>query len=198
MAVVYKSDLSGGSISSLISMLETEVEDTQQLINSINGFIDGTKSSLTGKAYDLARQKMSMYVEDLKMRKSVASQLASAISAGASSLSGYMEEFSMLDDSEMEEIVDQINKLKVQISGAKQTINSLLSSTESVDYKNIWKYRGQISIWESIKSDLERKLDKLVGLQSADASAFGGVEAAGSNVAKYGASIDGISISSIT
>ena len=114
MAVVFSSDLSGGSISSVVSMLETEAEDAQNLINAINSFIEGTKSSLTGKGYDMARQKMSMYIQDLKVRKQVAMDLANAISQGASSLLGYMEEFSKLDDSEIIELENE--KVKRQIA----------------------------------------------------------------------------------
>ena len=197
MAVVFSSDLSGGSISSVISMLETEADDAQNLINAINSFIEGTKSSLTGKGYDMARQKMSMYVQDLKVRKQVAMDLANAISQGASSLLGYMEEFSKLDDSEIIELDNEIRKLDSNISSARYTLRKIMFNSDEDDDKYVGYYRRQISYWENTKKDLDRKLEKLVGLASADGAAFAGVESVGDQVAQYGASIDGISISSI-
>ena len=197
MAVVFSSDLSGGSISSVISMLETEADDAQNLINAINSFIEGTKSSLTGKGYDMARQKMSMYVQDLKVRKQVAMDLANAISQGASSLLGYMEEFSKLDDSEIIELDNEIRKLDSNISSARYTLRKIMFNSDEDDDKYVGYYRRQISYWENTKKDLDRKLEKLLGLAGADGAAFAGVESVGDQVAQYGASIDGISISSI-
>ena len=197
MAVVFSSDLSGGSISSVISMLETEADDAQNLINAINSFIEGTKSSLTGKGYDMARQKMSMYVQDLKVRKQVAMDLANAISQGASSLLGYMEEFSKLDDSEIIELENEIRKLDSNISSARYTLRKIMFNSDEDDDKYVGYYRRQISYWENTKKDLDRKLEKLLGLAGADGAAFAGVESVGDQVAQYGASIDGISISSI-
>ena len=197
MAVVFSEDLSGGGISSIVSMLESEADDAQKLINAINSFINGTTTALTGKAYDLARQKMGMYVQDLTARKQVAMDLAAAISQGASSLLGYMEEFSKLDDSEIVELESQIKKLDSQIWSAKNTLYKIWNSTDQDDDKYIGYYQRQINYWEGTKKDLDRKLEKLLGLAGADGAAFAGVESVGDQVAQYGASIDGISISSI-
>ena len=197
MAVVFSSDLSDGSISSIISMLESEADDAQSLIDAINSFIEGTRNSLTGKAYDMARQKMSMYTQDLKVRKQVAMDLANAISQGASSLLEYMEEFFKLDDSEIIELENEIRKLDSSIYSARGTIKKIMDNSEEDDQKFISYYRSQINYWENTKKDLERKLEKLVNLASADRAAFARVEAVSNQVEQYGASIDGISISSI-
>lgn len=197
MAVVFSSDLSDGSISSIISMLEAEADDAQSLIDAINSFIEGTRNSLTGKAYDMARQKMSMYTQDLKVRKQVAMDLAKAISQGASSLLEYMEEFFKLDDSEIIELENEISKLDSSIYSARGTIKKIMDNSEEDDQKFISYYRSQINYWENTKKDLERKLEKLVNLASADRAAFARVEAVSNQVEQYGASIDGISISSI-
>lgn len=197
MAVVFSSDLSGGSISSVVSMLENEAADAQNLINSINSFIEGTKSSLTGKGYDMARQKMAMYTRDLKVRKQIAMDLANAISQGASSLLGYMEEFSKLDDSEILELENEIRKLDYNIANARATLQKIVLNSDEDDDKSIGYYRRQISYWENAKKELDRKLEKLIGLAAADGAAFARVESVGDQVAQYGASIDGISISSI-
>lgn len=197
MAVVFSSDLSDGSISSIISMLESEADDAQSLIDAINSFIEGTRNSLTGKAYDMARQKMSMYTQDLKVRKQIAMDLAKAISQGASSLLEYMEEFFKLDDSAIIELENEIRKLDSSIYSARGTIKKIMDNSEEDDQKFISYYRSQINYWENTKKDLERKLEKLVNLASADRAAFARVEAVSNQVEQYGASIDGISISSI-
>ena len=144
MAVVFKSDLSGGAVSGVVAMLKSEADDAQNLINAIYSFIEGTQSSLTGKAYDLARQKMGMYIQDLQARKEIATDLASAISQGASSLAGYMEEFSKLDDSEIEELASRIKTLNTNIANAQYTIRRYLLSADEEDDRSIYYYQRQI------------------------------------------------------
>lgn len=198
MAVVIKGDLSGAVISNSIALLEAEVNDTTQLINAINTFINDSTTTLIGKAYDAARQKLSLYLEDIRTRQTIATQLVSAISEGAASLSSYMDIYSELNDSEIDEIEAEIKSLESKISGAKQTIYNInQSNQDSENPVNTGYYTEQISSWESIIVELKKKLDKLINLQSADASAFSGVEGACESVVKYSASVEGIRVSSI-
>lgn len=198
MAVVLKGDLSGAVISNSIALLEAEVNDTTHLINAINTFINDSTTTLIGKSYDAARQKLSLYLEDIRTRQTIATQLVAAISEGAASLSSYMDIYSELNDSEIDEIEAEIKSLESKISGAKQTIYNInQSNQDSENPVNTGYYTEQISSWESIIVELKKKLDKLVNLQSADASAFSGVEGACESVVKYSASVEGIRVSSI-
>lgn len=196
MAKVVKSDLSGGSISAMISLLESEASNTENLISAINSFIGDSTTTLIGKGYDAARQKLGLYLQDVQTRKKISAELASAISQGASSLSDYMEEYSVLDDSEIQDIKNEISSLESSIASAKATINQLSNSEgKSVDASS---YTQQISTWESTKVELEKKLDKLINLSGADSAAFSEVQSIAGEVAKYSASVDGIQVSSIT
>ena len=198
MAVVLSGDLSGSTISSVVALLEAEANDTTQLINAINAFIEGSTNTLKGKAYDAARQKLSLYLEDIKSRQSIAAELAAAILEGASSLSSYMEGYSKLDDSEIDEIEAEISNLEGKISSASQTIyNIKQSNLDSENPISTTYYTQQISFWESTIKELKKKLDKLINLEAADASAFSGVEGACESVVKYSASVEGIRVSSI-
>ena len=60
MAMVLSGDLSGSAISSAVALLEAEVADTTNLINAINSFIDDSTTTLKGKSYDAARQKLGL------------------------------------------------------------------------------------------------------------------------------------------
>lgn len=198
MAVVLSEDLSGTAISNAISLLEAEENDTTQLINAINAFIEESTLTLKGKSYDAARQKLSLYLEDIKSRQKIASELASAISEGAASLSSYMESYSKLDDSEIGELETEISSLETKISGARQTIyNIKQNNQDSENPVSISYYTEQISSWESVIEELKKKLDKLVNLEAADASSFSGVEGACESVVKYNAAVEGIKVSSI-
>ena len=198
MAMVLSGDLSGSAISSAVALLEAEVADTTNLINAINSFIEDSTTTLKGKSYDAARQKLGVYIADIKSRQSIATELATAISEGAASMAGYMEGYSKLDDAEIDEIEAEIRSLESKISGARQTIYNINQSNEnSENLVSVSYYRQQISTWESAIEELKKELDKLVNLEAADSSAFSGVSGACESIVKYSASVEGIRVSSI-
>ena len=63
---VYKSDLNCAQISSL---LDADIQDTDKLIAELNSFITGTKQTLTGPAYDFAREEIETFIPILEQRK---------------------------------------------------------------------------------------------------------------------------------
>lgn len=198
MAMVLSGDLSGSAISSAVALLEAEVADTTNLINAINSFIDDSTTTLKGKSYDVARQKLGLYLEDIKARQNIATELATAISNGAASMAGYMEGYSKLDDSEIDEIEAEIKSLESKISVARQTVYNINQSNEdSENLVSVSYYMQQISSYESAIEELKKELDKLINLEAADSSAFSGVEGACESVVKYSASVEGIKVSSI-
>ena len=71
MAKAVKSDLSGGSISSMISLLESEAANVDNLVNAINSFVNDSTSSLVGASYNAARQKLGLYLHDIQTRKKI-------------------------------------------------------------------------------------------------------------------------------
>ncbi len=195
MAKVVNSELTGGGISRMISLLEGEATSTAALNKAISSFMYDSSSSLIGKSYDTARSKMSLYLQDVETRSTLAAELASAISSGAESLSGYMEGYDMLDDSEIPEIESSISSLKQEISSAQATIRSLKLKDPKA---NVSAYTSSISSCQAYLTELEKKLEKLKGLGAADSAAFSEAMALADGVAKFSASVEGIQVSSIT
>lgn len=199
MAVVYSSDLNGSAVNNVVAMLEAEASDTTKLINAINDFIEGSTTTLVGKGYDAARQKLGLYLVDIQSRQSIAAELAAAISDGASSLASYMDGYAKLDDSEIDDIEYEIKSLNSKIASARQTIASINeSNVDSENPVSTASYTQQINDWEATIEELDKKLEKLKHLEEADSAAFGGVQSAGEQVAKYSASVEGIRVSSIS
>lgn len=185
MAIVYSGELSGGSISSMVSLLQKDVEDCNKLKASINSFISGSVSTLKGAGYDAARAKAESYLAILDSRASVASQLASAISAACGSMSSYMEGYSVLDDAKLPEI-------KAEISSISASIEQLRNSSTTIDGK-IVDYSSEIAAYEAQLAELEKYKDKLEKLAGADASAFGSVSAVGGDMSAYSSAVSGAS-----
>lgn len=201
MAMVLSGDLTGSAISNAVALLEAEANDTTQIINAISAFIDDSAMTLKGKGYDAAREKLGLYLEDIKLRQTIAAELADAISQGAASLLGFMEGFPELDDSEIEQVETEIKSLEGKISGARQTIYNInQSNLEIEDSENLVStscYTQQISTWEATIEELKKKLEKLLNLKAADSSAFSGVEGTCGKIVKYSAAVEDIKVSSI-
>lgn len=195
MAKVVNSELTGGGISRMVSLLDAEATSTDALNKAISSFMYDSSSTLVGKSYDAARSKMNLYLQDVGTRSTLAAELASAISSGAESLSGYMEGYDMLDDSEIPEMESTISSLKQKISSAQATIRSIKQKDPKA---NVSSYTSNISYCQSYLAELEKKLEKLKGLGAADSAAFSEAMALADSVAKFSASVEGIQVSSIT
>lgn len=195
MAKVVNSELTGGGISRMVSLLEAEATSTDALNKAISSFMYDSSSTLVGKSYDAARSKMNLYLQDVGTRSTLAAELASAISSGAESLSGYMEGYDVLDDSEIPEMESTISSLKQEISSAQATIRSIKQKDPKA---NVSSYTNNISYCQSYLAELEKKLEKLKGLGAADSAAFSEAMALADSVAKFSASVEGIQVSSIT
>lgn len=195
MAKVVSSELTGSGISGMVSLLEADSTSTVALNDAISSFMNDSSASLVGKSFDAARSKMNLYLQDVGTRKSLATELASAISDGAESLAGYMEGYDMLDDSEIPEIEENITSLKQRISDAQSTISTIQSKDSNADVSS---YTATIDTCKASLVELEKKLEKLKGLGAADSSAFSAAMSLADGVAKFGASVEGIQVSSIT
>ncbi len=197
MAIVYQSDLTGGAISGMVSALESEEQSVSNLLAAISSFVNDSTSSLVGEGYNAARTKMGLYVTDINSRKKIAADLASAITSGAASLAGYMSEYSMLDTDQIPEIEEKIRQLKTQIQNAYNTISRLVANAKPGQRIDVSGYYSSINSWNATVKELEKKLEKLVGLGDADGAAFGSVQGLAGDVSKYAASVEGIQVSSI-
>ena len=169
MAKVHKSELNCSQIQSL---LDSDVQETQKLIEAINSFVNESTTTLTGDAYNTARSEMASYISILNERMKAANALKESLSSSTSSLSSYMGEYDYLDDAD--------------ISIIESEIDSIVASYESMKagwwsrHKNNFITRFIYNIKASSLdrqcasqiAPLKKELEKLKGLAGADASAY--------------------------
>ena len=186
MALVNKSDLS--SVKTSLSYLETIERENNNLINTINLFSTNSKAELKGSAYDSVRNKLELYVDALKKQNTICSNLRQNIISTNNEMINYMEEYSSLDDSNIDNVRAAITKAKSQIN----IINNLISKTSDSVY--IGQLRTAIEALNKDIDRLEKLLKKLEGLQPEDNNLKGKLAPVVSDIDNYKSAIDGISV----
>ena len=161
--MVNKSDLEGANKSKVISAFQNDIEDCNKLKNAIEEFVNGTSDKLKGESYDSVRKYLSNYINVINTRISVANAIIDIITSANNSLIAYMEDEPVLITEEIPAINSRINYLK--------------SAIEPDEY--------QIS-------KLQRKKEKLDGLQGADNKAYGILNSTEGEINKLKSSIDSI------
>ena len=167
---VYKADLNCSQISSL---LDADIQDTDKLIAELNSFITGTKNSLTGQAYDVAREEIESFIPILEQRKISANEIKNAILSATSSLSGYMGPYDYLDDSNLETLEAEISNIRASYENIKAEYNEKYNKnflTKAYLNHELSSLSNQCS---SQIAQLQDEIDKIKGLAGADASAYG-------------------------
>ena len=167
---VYKSDLNSAQISSL---LDSDIQDTDNLIAELNSFINGTTKSLTGPAYDVAREEIASYIPILEQRKIAAIEMKNAISNATSSLSGYMGPYDYLDDSNLEILENEISKIKASYENIKAEYTEKYDKnflTKAYLNHELSSINNQCA---SQIAPLQDEIEKIKGLAGADSAAYG-------------------------
>lgn len=167
---VYKSDLNCAQISSL---LDADIQDTDKLIAELNSFITGTKQTLTGPAYDFAREEIEAFIPILEQRKTSANEIKNAISNATSSLSGYMGAYDYLDDSNLEILENEIRNIKASYENIKSEYSEKYNKnflTKAFLNHELSSISNQCA---SQIAPLQEEIEKIKGLAGADASAYG-------------------------
>lgn len=167
---VYKSDLNCAQISSL---LDSDIQDTDKLIAELNSFVNGTTQSLTGQAYNVAREEIASYIPILEQRKVAASEIKSAISSATSSLSGYMGPYDYLDDSNLEILENEISKIRASYENIKAEYTEKYDKnflTKAYLNHELSSINNQCA---SQIAPLQDEIEKIKGLAGADSAAYG-------------------------
>ena len=204
MTKVIKSELTGGQLTKLTSMLENEATESAKIINALEQLscVLVTKDKVAGEVFEKVRSKVDSYKTVLEKRKSTASELASAITSGAQTLAAFMEDESVLDDREKEEVKRELQRAKTNLNNLKNQLNSynIFEKGFQIIFKNQdWKaLKSGIRNWESQIPILEKKCDKLERLASMDSQTYGPVSAQSSNISSYASTVSGIKRSSIS
>lgn len=134
MACLYRSDLS----KNLTSVLDDDVSDSINIYNSLNSFIANSKNNVSGDGYLAAIEQLSQFKELFNLRKSVMTELSSAIKEVMSELNSFMDNDSMLDDG-------KLNDINNEIASCNNRIVSLSSKLDNA-------YKDNVSNRDTIKS----------------------------------------------
>jgi hypothetical protein len=134
MACLYRSDLS----KNLTSVLDDDVGDSINIYNSLNSFIANSKNNVSGDGYLAAIEQLSQFKELFNLRKSVMTELSSAIKEVMSELNSFMDNDSMLDDG-------KLNDINNEIASCNNRIVSLSSKLDNA-------YKDNVSNRDTIKS----------------------------------------------
>lgn len=185
---VHKSELNSSTIQSL---LDSEIQDTENLITTINSFINNTKPTLTSEAYDTARSEMESYVKILEKRKLTASALKSAISNGTSSLSDYMGSYDYLDDSDLAILKSEINNIQASYDAMKNSYYQRYNNNFITRIYMNWAISSLNKQCANQIAPIQEEIDKIEGLGAADATAYSLLTAATADTDSYKGAITG-------
>lgn len=186
MALVNKSDLN--SVKNSLSYLETIISENNNLINVINLFSTNSKEKLKGSAYDSVRNKLELYIDALKKQNAICDNLRQNIISTNNQMINYMEEYSSLDDSNIETVRSSITKAKSEIN----IINKLISQTSDSQY--IAQLRTAIEALNKDIERLEKLLKKLEGLQPEDDSLKDKLSPVVSDITNYNSAVNNINV----
>lgn len=167
---VYKSDLNCAQISSL---LDSDIQDTDKLIAELNSFITGSTQTLTGQAYEVAREEIASYIPILEQRKTSANEIKNAILSATSSLSGYMGPYDYLDDSNLEILEREINNIRASYENIKAECSEKYNKnilTQALLNHELSSISNQCA---AQIAPLQDEIEKIKGLAGADSAAYG-------------------------
>lgn len=119
MSVIYRSDLNSDKA---ISMLNSDIADADKLINAINNFVDNSKNTLKGEAWDIEREKFSNYIIVLEKRKNAAGALKNSIDAANQIMRNYLDEKGVdkVDTAELDYLRNEYQQACVNYNAAEK------------------------------------------------------------------------------
>ena len=161
MAKVDKNDLN--NINSNSIFLEQLSSENQSLINSLKQFNTNSPNILKGSAYDAVRNRISFYIDAFEKQSLIFDNLKHNITVLNNAMINYMEEFSSLDDTYIDQTRTTIENAEKQLAYLESQVNnSKLNSTVRNQISNaIIKLKQEII-------RLKKILEKLVGLKPKD------------------------------
>lgn len=201
MAVVYKSDLE--NVDNYVnSILNNENNDTQQIIDAINDFINTSSNTLKGAAWDKERERMASFITSLESRKKVASSLLNSIlSADAvlldylnafpkKSISGVSLDFNKVDTEVLDQLRAVLSNARIKYDTIKNqfysnTADSKASQSNN-NFENLAEYDNIINSCETLIKYIEELPDK-------DAVAYAKYDGINSELNAFKSSINDIS-----
>jgi len=189
MAMVIKAELSAAK--AVASVLEKDIEDTNNLMSSLLNFYG--EAELRGRDYDMARKKISLYLEILNSRKQIASLLYEGISNSTAQFINFMEEYDVLDDAELEDV-------RRSFLNAQSVYSKLSTSIKSndIDEKTKIKNISNMQTYYKKMMNALELIDKLEQLSSVDGGLYGNLANTIESADTYNTKTDFIQVANIS
>lgn len=195
MSKVIKSDLEATLQS--ISLLNADISDSQNLIQQLNNFYNAHE--FKGMGYDYAKRKALGYIEIINIMMSLGENLLNAISVATSNFINFMEEYSELDSSKLDELRNEFHRLEKCYNACKYNLYLLnsgqanSSSDESIEY-----YKNSMNTYSVLMKDIQKLIFKLEELTSVDNSLYGEyIQPVLTGVVNCSGQVNSINVSSI-
>lgn len=191
---LVKSDLTNNTLNAMIQALESDIEETNSLVNTINSFISeiNTGNNLSGESYTKVKNKLLSYIDVLEIRKNTAQLLKETINSSINQMISYIGDETELDEAILPELIERSQKAEQSISWITQQIN-----IETID-ANKTELRRTLYATHEMLNEINKEKNKIEGLSSADNSAYSNLESAISKISKYNSAIISLQESQIT
>ena len=194
LTVIYKADLNDANSLDALQNLENECGQTKSLITAIEDFISSSSTRLHGTSWDSVRSKLSLYLNALNLRYSIASSLAGDITKANNSLLSYMGMYGELDTQYLGELDRLRAQYKNNLYNARAKYQSMMNQTADnpTVKEDTSSILGEINKYSSLIKELDDKIDKIEGLEMADISAYSTLVSAITNLASYQSQVSAI------
>lgn len=180
MPVLNKSDLNmANSSGAYMNALISDQEDAQAMINAINEFVSSSTEHLKGDAYDAVRAHLQTYIPILEMRIKTATSIMEAIKSANNSMIDYMEEESVLNTDELDQLYNEYNSY---ITTAQNRLNSAnVYVTPEAKKQAMSEYEQ----YARLARKVNKKIQLLEGLVHKDNSVYSSLSALEGEITTY-------------
>lgn len=180
MPVLNKSDLNmANSSGAYMNALISDQEDAQSLINVINEFVSSSTEHLKGEAYDAVRAHLQTYIPVLEMRVKTATSIMEAIKSANDSMIDYMEEESVLNTDELDQLYNEYNSY---ITTAQSRLNSAnVYVTQEAKKQAMSEYEQ----YARLARKVNKKIQLLEGLVHKDNSVYSSLSSLEGEITAY-------------
>ena len=177
MTKVIRRDLSNMS-SCTQNSLDAVDNAIENVINSLNSFVNDTKDSLKGDAWDAIRKKVNTYSSILKSLRAKSYFLKVHTVDANNKMDAYVSPYTVIDTSEKEKIESNITFFQTQLNNVVATLRNLLSQSKNLgDFaSSIGRCYSSIANYQKLIETNEKLLEKINGLEEMDSSLCGFIE----------------------
>ena len=181
MPKVYLDEIDALLTSGTMDTLTVDSSEATTVSEAITSFIGGSQTQLAGQSWDDYRAKLQTINEAMQVRIALAKKLGEAIQKALQLLKDYLGDDLYLDSDKL----DLYRKQKQNCENSIAKLNSMLSATTQVEYKDesgvtrtksvalydASEIRAQIATAEETLRELDRLITKIEGLDAVYAEA---------------------------